>query len=67
MVYKLLINTVTVSSTGHTSTNQSIVEFDNYSAANEAYSSIKLSPPVVVEPSSTNYAKSTTTAIKLYQ
>jgi hypothetical protein len=68
MKHKILVKTVVVSETGHTSVAQDVVEFDSYAEANEAYTSIITHEKQVVSVfDNLGISASKTTAIRLYQ
>jgi hypothetical protein len=68
MKYRILVKTVVVSETGNLSVVQDVVEFDNYSEANEAVASIESTNKVYLElMQSAGQTVSKTTAIRLYK
>lgn len=69
MKYRLLVKTISVSESNHTSTVQDVVEFDNYVEANEAFDAINTSEKQYLELYSSGKSSvvSRTTAIRLYK
>jgi len=69
MKYRLLVKTISISESNHTSTVQDIVEFDSYTEANEAFDAINATEKQYLELYSSGKSSvvSRTTAIRLYK